>query len=508
MATGFNFNYGSSVKSVENPEIVSRGKAAVNQANSARDNSSESLKETKQPANFDTQLYTRPKSSAAAAVQMPPSSSGRQSNEFGSALARSGPTESKMGRGGQRFTEGDFKGLTQAQAYEQFFYGNKNNSMGSLLGPSPSPMPRANVSLDSYNPPMVKHGGPSPSPMPMMAAASVMQPQGGPGSMPGQAAANTNAPRFDADGNAIAPAKGYTRFGQPIDITEDRYGNPVNPYRYNDQTRDGFRATGMGGRTASAPFTLRSEGARLEREAAYQFNERQRGNALAAAGAQAVAEKKQQMQAEKERQNMGIAETGQFTNEDGMTTFYDQKDRERAQDSVAMAEEARAAGKSGEIGRAKRLAQGSTEMSRVGAPSSQGRATYMQNEYGQGMSGASLIEVPREGQMSLDESSNVLKGNYTPEQMAAARSVPESMGGSDAFLADLNREAGARLDQGMQDTLMDQYGGGQIQQQNRDLDAGPPTKEATPAFQTFRSQRDEEPNSMNGQVAFRNTATR
>ena len=464
MATGFNFNYGSSVKSVENPEIVSRGKAAVNQANSARDNSSESLKETKQPANFDTQLYTRPKSSAAAAGEMPPSSSGRQSNEFGSALARSGPTESKMGRGGQRFTEGDFKGLTQAQAYEQFFNPNQNNGMGSLPGP---------------------------------------------GSMPGQAAANTNAPRFDADGNAIAPAKGYTRFGQPIDITEDRYGNPVNPYRYNDQTRDGFRATGMGGRTASAPFTLRSEGARLEREAAYQFNERQRGNALAAAGAQAVAEKKQQMQAEKERQNMGIAETGQFTNEDGMTTFYDKGDKQRAQASVDLANQARIVGKQdGRMDEARQLAKLSGEISRVGAPSSQGRATYMQNEYGQGMSGASLIEVPREGQMSLDESSNVLKGNYTPEQMAAARSVPESMGGSDAFLADLNREAGARLDQGMQDTLMDQYGGGQIQQQNRDLDAGPPTKEATPAFQTFRSQRDEEPNSMNGQVAFRNTATR
>jgi hypothetical protein len=488
MATGFNFNYGNSVKSVENPEIVSRGKKAVDEANqvdSARDNAFKALNETKQQASFNTQAQaTPPKSSAAAAVQMPPSSSGRQSNEFGRALARSGPTESKMGRGGQRFTEGDFKGLTQAQAYEQFFYGNKNNSMGSLPGPSPSPMP-------------------------MMAAASVMQPQGGPGSMPGQAAANTNAPRFDADGNAIAPAEGYTRFGQPIDITKDRYGNPVNPYRYHDQTRDGFRPTGMGGKSASAPFTLRSEGARLEREAAYQFNERQRGNALAAAGAQAVAEKKQQMQAEKERQNMAIAETGQFTNKDGMTTFYDKGDRQRAQASVDLANQARIVGKQdGRMDEARQLAKTSGELSRVGAPSSPGRATYMQNEYGQGMSGASLIEVPREGQMSLEESSNVLKGNYTPEQIAAARSVPESMGGSDAFLADLNREAGARLDQGMQDTLMDQYGGGRIQQQNRDLDAGPTTKEATPAFQTFRPQTDEELDSMNGQVSFRNTATR
>ena len=372
----------------------------------------------------------------------------RDSMDFGAATAY--PTKTPMGEPGARLTGGPYKGMTQEQAYEKFYAGRRQQS-GTAE----------------------------------------------------RAAANLGLSRIDEDGNAIEPKYGYTRFGQPIDIKTSAGGLAINPYRYHSQTKDGFQPTGMDGKPG---FTLRSEGSRQEREAAYRFDEQQRGAMQAAQGAQAVAERKQQQQAEKERQNMKIAETGTSTTPDGMTRFYDQGDRQRAQTSVDLANQARiVAGEEGRMDEARQLAAKSTDLSRAGAPSSPGRATYMENEYGRGMSGVPLIQVNRDNVMPLDQASDVLDGKMTPEQQAAGRSIPAAMGGAAGYEKMMRDDAAAAIDQGMQDTLMDQYGGGRIQQQNRDLDSGPPTKDATPAYQTFRKRRDEEPDSMGGQVSFKNT---
>lgn len=440
-----------------------RGKAALEKAKSA-DKSMQPAKESgagKLTPEIESQKTPSPSAAPPRGGATPADGPlARFSAQHGRNIALSGPQETKMGRAGLKFTEGPYKGLTSAQAYEKFASENR----GAMKVPSPSPM-------------------------------------AGPGSRAGQASGNVNAPRFDADGNPIAPAGGYSRYGQPIDITHDSQGNPVNPYRYHADTvgTDGF-----------------DEGDRQEREAAYRFDEAQRNAAVVADARRAVAERKQQMQAEKERQNMKIAETGTYTTPDGVTTFYDQADRQRAQESVDLANQARiVAREEGGMDEARKLAAKSTDLSRAGARSSQGRGTYMENEYGYGYAGTPLIQVNRENVMPIDAAKDALKGKMTPEQQAAARSIPTAMGGAAGMQKMIQDDARSAIDYAVQDTLMDQYGGGRIQQQNAALEEFRPPLQIPeePAYRTTRTTTMEVPtkkrkpgdDGMGGQIPFRNT---